>query len=294
MDQKVVITGGTGFLGKYLHEKFAADGFRVIIISRSSGVAWNDKNALIEALNGASLLINLAGKSVNCRYNDRNKKLIMMSRIQTTRLLGEAISECASPPAVWMNASSATIYRDEYSRPNTEADSITGNGFSIDVSKAWESTFFSFSSTATRMVALRITIVLGKDGGVIPIYKNLVRFGLGGRQGNGQQMFSWIHIEDMYRLIHFILANKSITGPVNCASPVAVTNEMFMSTFRAVMNVSFGLPGPKWLLSMGTVLIGTEPELIFKSRWVVPDKLLHAGFDFRYNEINEALKDLNR
>ncbi len=292
MKDKIVIAGGTGFVGNYLREKFESEGKDVIIISRSSGVTWHDESSLVEALNGAAMLINLAGKSVNCRYNERNKRLILNSRIQTTRLLGDAASKCTSPPKLWLNASTATIYRDEKTRPNTEMDGNTGEGFSVEVAKLWEETFYSFRLKEVRKVALRISIVLGKGGGVIPIFKKLTKLGLGGTQGSGEQMFSWIHIEDLYRMIKFIYENEDINGSVNCASPVPVTNNVFMRSMRKAMHVSFGLPGPKWLLEMGTVLIGTEPELIFKSRWVVPDKLQKAGYIFRFGEIEKALSDL--
>lgn len=292
MENKIVIAGGTGFLGNYLRKKYTEAGYNVIVIGRSAGVVWENKTALVDALNNAEVLINLAGKSVNCRYNENNKSLILNSRVRTTRLLGEALKQCHVPPKLWVNASGASIYRDVKDRPNTESDIETGEGFSVTVAKEWEKAFYAFTNAKTRMVALRISIILGKDGGVIPVYKKLVRFGLGGKQGSGQQMFSWIHIEDVYRALRFIQNKESISGPVNCASPNPVSNAELMRIFRKVMNVKIGFPGPKWLLEMGAVLIGTEPELIFKSIWVTPAALESADFKFEFGEIEPALRQL--
>ncbi len=292
MKKKIVIAGGTGFLGNYLESKFKEEGYEVLIISRAGAISWNNRSEMISALEGAELVINLAGKSVNCRYNEVNKGLILNSRLRTTKALGEAIQSCINPPKLWLNASTATIYRDEKERPNTESDGANGEGFSVEVGKQWEQMFYSFKTNNTRQVALRISLVLGKGGGVFPVYKNLVRFGLGGRQGDGKQMFSWIHIHDLFRLLCFVRDHENIVGPVNCASPEPLSNANLMKEFREAMHMKFGLPGPKWMLEMGAVLIGTEPELIFKSRWVVPQKLAEAGFNFQYPSMKSALKEL--
>lgn len=292
MKKKIVIAGGTGFIGNYLKLQFKSDGYEVLIISRDGEISWSNRSEMISALEGAEMVINLAGKSVNCRYNELNKGLIMSSRIRTTKALGEAIQSCINPPGLWLNASTATIYRDEKARPNTEADGATGEGFSVEVSKQWEHAFYSFKMDRTRQVALRISLVLGNGGGVFPVYKNLVRYGLGGRQGDGKQMFSWIHIHDFFRLICFVRDHENIVGPVNCASPEPLSNAQLMKEFREAMHMKFGLPGPKWMLEMGAVLIGTEPELIFKSRWVIPKKLTDAGFSFQFPTAKSALNDL--
>lgn len=291
--QKIVIAGGTGFIGQFLERKFMAEGLRVIIIARSQGkVHWDDEDAMIDALNGADMLINLAGKSVDCRYNEKNKAEILRSRTETTKLLGAAIRKCKQPPALWLNSSTATIYRHAEDKPMTERDGEIGSGFSVSVAKAWEEAFFSFDLQHTRQVALRIAIVLGKGGGVMVPYVSLVQHGLGGRQGSGHQMFSWIHLEDLYRVILFIRDHKEITGAVNCAAPQPVRNKEQMRIFRKLRQQKFGLPLPEWLLKIGAALIGTEPELVLKSRWVVPQRLKEYGFEFRYPTMEEALKDI--
>lgn len=294
MNKKIVIAGGTGFVGNYLTSKFREEGFEVCIISRNSEVRWSDKAALLNALEGADTLINLAGKSVNCRYNQRNKELILNSRLETTRLLGEMIQQCVNPPRLWMNASAATIYRDVQSRPNNESDLVYGEGFSVEVSKQWEQAFYDFKFEKTRQVAMRISIVLGRNGGVMPVYKNLVRFGLGGKQGSGKQKFSWIHIEDFFGIIQHVRSTQHISGPVNFAAPFPISNEVFMQKFRQIMGVKFGLPSFKWMLEIGAILIGTESELILRSRWVVSQKLNESSFQFQFPEIEGALKDLLR
>lgn len=189
--KKIVIAGGTGFIGTYIEKRLRDElGYEVKVISRNPQyISWDDQSAIIEALEGAELLINLAGKSVNCRYNERNRKEIMDSRVRTTRILGEAMLACEHPPELWVNSSTATIYRHAEDRPMTESTGEIGSGFSVDVATKWEETFFSYNLPNTRQAALRITIVLG-DGGVMGPYRNLVRFGLGGVQGSGKQMFS--------------------------------------------------------------------------------------------------------
>ena len=293
MNKKIVIAGGTGFIGTYLARKFTDSGYEVIIISRQpQHVNWNNKEAIIKALENAELLINLAGKSVDCRYNEKNKKEIFDSRINTTIVLGEAILLCNNPPELWINSSTATIYRHAEDRAMTEANGEIGKGFSVDVATSWEKAFFGFTLPNTRQAALRMAIVLGKEGGVIKPFKNLVRFGMGGKQGNGNQVFSWIHIEDVFKIIVFIDEHKTLKGVFNTAAPDPVTNKTLMELFRKNMNIKFGLPSPVWLLKTGAVLIKTETELILKSRWVIPEKLLLEGYQFKYKTIEEALKNI--
>jgi uncharacterized protein len=293
MIMKIVIAGGTGFVGKYLQQKYVALGYEVIIISRQANhLNWNDKPEIIAALENTTMLINLAGKSVDCRYNEKNKKEIYDSRIDTTKVLGEAILQCKNPPPLWINSSTATIYRHAEDRPMTEVGGEIGTGFSVGIATAWEKTFFEFSLHKTRQVALRMAIVLGKDGGVIYPLKNLVRFGLGGKQGKGNQMFSWIHIEDVFRCIEFVQQNEFVTGAINVSSPNPVVNSAFMQIFRKVMRIPFGLPTPTWLLKIGAVIIKTETELILKSRWVIPQKLMDWNFSFTFKTIDKALEDI--
>jgi uncharacterized protein (TIGR01777 family) len=290
MNKKIVIAGGTGFVGQYLFKKFEDSGYGVFIISRQSGhINWNNAGAITETLENSEMLINLAGRSVDCRYSKKNKKEIYESRIETTKTLGEAILKCKNPPELWMNSSTATIYRHAEDRPMTEDGGEIGSGFSVDVATNWEKTFFGFKLPNTRQVALRMAIVLGRDGGVISPLKNLVRFGLGGKQGKGNQMFSWIHIEDLFTVIIYLQQHKELSGIFNTSSPNPVNNLTLMQLLREKMKVKIGLPSPAWFLKTGAVIINTETELILKSRWVIPERLLQSGFEFRYLKIEDAL-----
>ncbi|MCT2536903.1 TIGR01777 family oxidoreductase [Aquibacillus koreensis] len=293
MKKHVVIAGGTGFIGSYLQHKFQEQGYKVSIISRQTPhISWKDQASIVQALEGAELLINLAGKSVNCRYNEKNKKAIMDSRTETTTILGNAILSCENPPKIWMNSSTATIYRHAEDRPMTEEGGELGEGFSVDVAKAWEETLLSFDLPNTRQIALRIAIVLGKGGGVMTPYKNLVRFGMGGVQGSGKQKFSWIHVEDLLQIILFLRDRHDLTGIFNVSAPNPVSNKELMTTIRRAMGVSFGLPAPRLMLEMGAIFIRTETELVLKSRWVIPERLEREGFQFSFPTLEKTIKDI--
>ncbi|MCC5944637.1 MAG: TIGR01777 family oxidoreductase [Bernardetiaceae bacterium] len=294
--KKIVIAGGTGFIGDYLTQKFEAQGYQVFIISRKqkykNTITWENKTKLVETINGAEILINLAGKSVDCRYTKSNKKKIKNSRVDTTRALGQAIVLCQQPPRLWINSSTATIYRHAEDRPMTESDGEIGSGFSVEVAKAWEQAFFDFKLRHSRQVALRIAIVLGDKGGALRPLKTLTKLGLGGKQGNGKQVFSWIHIEDLYQIILFLQKNEKLKGIFNCSTPNPVTNSELMNALREKLKALFGIPSPVWLLKFGAILIRTEVELILKSRWVLPERLLQEGFTFTYPNLNDALEDI--
>lgn len=293
--KKVILAGGTGFIGEYFQKRFEDLGYEVHVISRSNGnIQWQDQKGIVEALEGADLLINLAGKSVNCRYNTNNKNEIMISRVVTTNILGEAVQKCSVPPEVWLNSSTATIYRHADDKPMTEEDGEIGTGFSVNVATNWEDNFFALPTPGTRKVALRTAIVLGKHGGVMTPYENLVKFGLGGPQGSGKQMFSWIHVEDLHRVCLFIEDNKQLEGVFNCAAPNPVSNEELMRLLRERSNRSFGLPAPKWMLEIGSALIRTESELVLKSRWVIPARLEESGFTFQYPTLESTLEEILR
>lgn len=295
MKKKVVLAGGTGFIGNYLKEKFMSLGYEVPVISRQPRhISWHDPGAIAKALEHSALVINLAGKSVNCRYNRKNKEEILASRTETTRMVGEALLACTNPPPLWVNASTATIYRHAEDRPMTEENGDIGSGFSVEVAKAWERAFFSFDLPQTRQAALRIAIVLGGDGGVMIPYRNLVKFGLGGIQGSGNQKFSWIHVEDLYRVIRFLQEREDLSGVFNCSSPQPVTNRELMRQLRAAMNRTTGLPASKWMLEIGALLLRTETELILKSRWVIPERLEREGFKFKFNRLDSTLQNLLR
>ena len=289
----VVVAGASGFIGTYLRRRFQEDGWTVRTIGRkgtgSSTAAWHDDAGMVRVLNGAALVVNLAGRSVSCRYNRRNKAIIMDSRVATTKALGRAIAQCQEPPSTWLNASTGTIYRDARDRPQSEDDGDLGTGFSVGVAKAWEAALEAAVTPDTRKIPLRIAIVLGRGGGALAPFANLARLGLGGHMGDGRQKFSWIHVEDLYRSIRFLHARTAITGPVNVASPDVVSNQEMMRLVRRAYGARFGIPTPAWLLRAGAVLIRTETELVLKSRWVQPQKLLDAGFVYSQPELGRAL-----
>jgi uncharacterized protein len=288
--KKIVLAGGTGFVGNYLRDQFTQLGYEIIIISRNREcVQWNNEAGMIQALENAELVINLAGKSVNCRYTEKNKQEILKSRTETTEKLGKAILKCKNPPELWINSSTATIYRHAQDRPMTEKMGEIGSGFSVDVAKQWEESFFRFRLSKTRQAALRMAIVLGKEGGVFPVLANLVKFGLGGKQGSGLQKFSWIHIDDLFQLILFIQKKKNLTGVFNCSAPNPVDNSTLMCSLRSSMKIPIGLPSPKWLLEVGSIFIQTETELVLKSRWVLPERIVGEGFNFKYPLLKDAL-----
>ncbi|MEO2204579.1 TIGR01777 family oxidoreductase [Paenibacillus pabuli] len=290
--KKVVLAGGTGFVGQDFAQRFKKLGYEVLIISRQPGhIAWEDSNGIRQALEGAEMLINLAGKSVNCRYTDENRRIILESRTRTTRILGESVLACDHPPELWINSSTATIYRHAEDRPMTEKEGEIGSGFSVDVAKAWEQAFFEFNLPSTRQIALRIAIVLGK-GGVMEPLTNLVRFGLGGSQGAGTQLFSWIHIEDLFRMVLYLQQHPALEGVFNASSPHPVTNRQLMESLRHQMGVRIGLPSPRWMLELGARFIRTETELVLKSRWVIPERMEQEGFTFIYDTLDTALHDI--
>ena len=292
----VVLAGASGFIGRYVRSRFEQDGWDVRTIGRKgaggSSASWNDDDALTRVLNGADLVVNLAGRSVSCRYSARNRTSILESRVRTTEALGRAIAGCQEPPSTWLNASTGTIYRDARDRPQAENDGEPGTGFSVDVARAWETALDAAATPKTRKIPLRISIVLGPGGGALRPLANLARLGLGGHMGDGNQKFSWIHVEDLYRCMRFLHARTDITGPVNVASPDVVSNHELMRLVRRAYGKRFGLPTPAWLLHAGAVLIRTETELVLKSRWVLPQKLLSAGFIYRQPELGGALQQV--
>jgi uncharacterized protein (TIGR01777 family) len=295
---KIILAGGSGFIGRFLEKRFNQDGHQVKVLTRNpkkdNDIYWDGetKGEWMKSLKEADVLINMAGKSVDCRYTNRNKQLIYDSRLKSTAILDKVISEIDEPPKLWMNSSTATIYRHAEDRPMDEAKGEIGTGFSVDVATKWERTFFRQELPDTRRVALRTAIVLGKEGGALAPLKRLVQFGLGGKQGSGNQMFSWIHEEDVYRAVCHIIAHTEIEGPINLSSPNPLPNAEMMRSLRRNMNMPMGLPSPKWLLTVGAIFIRTETELVLKSRWVIPPKLQKSGFTFQYQHLDTALRDL--
>lgn len=299
--KRIVLAGGSGFLGKCIIEHHKLDS-HIIVLSRGKSRIinnvqyenWDGKNlgAWSIALENADVLINLNGKSVDCRYSKSNKKLIYSTRIESTEVLGKAVQLCKNPPKIWINSSSATIYRHSLDKAMDEETGEFGVGFSVDVCEKWENVFNTIKVDSTRKVAIRTAIVLGKNQGALKPLKILGKLGLGGKQGPGNQYFSWIHEQDFVNALDFIIANESLSGAINISSPNPINNENFMRSLRNAIHMPFGIPIPSWLLEIGAIIIQTETELILKSRWVVPKGLSNAGFKFKYARIDDALTDL--
>jgi len=307
---RIVIPGGSGQVGNILARHLHARGDSVVVLCRTTFpapwrvVAWDGVSLRhwVSELEKADVVINLAGRSVNCRYNRANCREIMESRTQSTRVLGEALHRLAAPPRLWMNASTATIYRHELDRPMDEVTGELGGNeldapsswrFSIDVAKRWEETFFSVSTPHTRKIALRSAMTMSPHhGGIFDVLLRLVRFGLGGAAGSGRQYVSWIHEADYLRAIDFLIANEEMTGCVNIAAPEPLPNSEFMSVLRKTWGRSVGFPASEWMLEWGALFLRTETELILKSRRVVPGRLLAAGFQFRFPDWPSAAQDL--
>lgn len=313
-NKKIIIAGGTGFIGQEMIRYFGKEN-KLVVLSRrlkhavnnrnqynsltpadlvnTRFVRWDGKNIgdWAAALEAADLLINLSGRSVNCRYTAKNKKEILDSRTDPVKAIGRAIGNCKIPPRLWINASSATIYRHATDVPQDEFTGEYHDDFSVRVCRQWEQSFYDQITPGTRKVALRMAITLGPGGVLIP-YFNLLKFGLGGKQGNGKQMFSWVHIDDTCRMIEWICENDNLEGTFNCCAPRPVTNREFMHILKKLTGQRIALPAYTWMLKMGAWLIGTETELILKSRWVVPTRILETGFRFNYPELEVAIADI--
>lgn len=310
---KIVIPGGTGQVGTVLARVFARDGHEVTVLSRGDASTgdWRvrhwDATTLGDwaaELEGADAVINLAGRSVNCRYTQTNRDLITNSRVNSVQVVGAAIAQCKHPPGVWLQASTATIYAHRFDAPNDEATGILGGAeagapdtwrFSTEVATAWERAANAIRLERTRKVLLRSAITMNPDpGSAFDMLLRLVRWGLGGRSGNGRQYVSWIHETDFVRAVTWLMANHSIQGTVNLASPNPLPNQEFMRTLREAWGIRVGLPSPDWLLEIGAAVIRTETELLLKSRRVVPGILLSKGFVFEFPTWAEAARDLCR
>ena len=307
---RIVIPGGSGQVGNVLARHFHAGGHEVVVLARSAPpvpwrvVQWNGKKigGWIAELEDADVVINLAGRSVNCRYTDANRQEIFDSRIKTTKLLGDAIGQLAHPPRLWINASTATIYRHIYDRPMDEATGeIGGNepdapakwGFSIQVATSWEKAFFDANTPNTRKIALRSTVMMSPDrGGIFDVLLGLVRAGLGGTAASGMQFVSWIHDADFLASVEYLIAHEEFAGPVNLASPNPLPNRDFMRALRKAWGTPIGLPASAWMLEVGSMFLRTETELVLKSRRVVPKRLMDAGFQFRFPDWPAAALNL--
>jgi uncharacterized protein (TIGR01777 family) len=306
---KIILAGGSGFLGGELAKHFGKLGWEVVILTRTPKsrpdqvreVAWDTKSLgnWTRELQGATAVANLTGRSVDCRYNAKNRREIMDSRVNSTRVVGEAIARCKTPPRVWLNSSTATVYQHTFGKPHDESsremDSATDakDAFSVEVAQAWERTLDEAKTPNTRKVALRTSMVLGLGrNSVFPVLRRLTKFGLGGRQGSGNQFVSWIHVEDFCRAIEWIITHDDLTGPINQCAPNPLPNKEMMKIFREVCRMPIGLPATEWMLEIGAFFLRTETELIFKSRRVVPGRLLQSGFEFHFPTFRAAIEDL--
>ena len=300
--KKIVIAGGTGFLGTCLTEFYEAKGWTVVILTRGSTrqqravqyVTWDGMNPgpWVDALEGAEALVNLNGRSVDCRYTEENKRLNYSSRLDATAILGAAVQRAKNPPKVWLNAASATIYRHAEDREMDEDTGEIGTGFSVDVCQAWEAVFAGTDTPGTRKILLRTGIVLGNHGGPLRPLKMLAKLGVGGRQGNGNQYCSWLHEQDFVHIVDFLIRHRETVGVYNVTAPTPIPNKHLTRALRRAVGMPIGIPLPAWLLDVGARIIQTEPELILKSRRVVPARLLQAGYTFQFATIEQALNDL--
>jgi uncharacterized protein (TIGR01777 family) len=309
---KVVIPGGSGQVGEVLARVLHAEGHSVVVLSRHPSprrwrvLSWDGETLgpWAAEIDGCDVVINLAGRSVNCRYHASNRRSIVDSRLRTTRSVGDAIAASKRPPCVWLQASTATIYAHRYDQPNDEHTGILGGHepdvpgtwtFSTDVARAWEQTFNEAPTSGTRKVALRSAITLSPDrGGIFDVLLGLVRHGLGGRAGDGRQFMSWIHHVDFVAAVRFLIERDDIEGAVNLASPHPLPNDAFMRELRAAYGARVGLNARQWMLEIGALLLRTETELILKSRRVVPARLLEHGFTFQFPHWHDAAADLCR
>jgi len=310
---KVVIPGGSGQVGQLLARHHHARGDEVVILGRTPTpatdapartLAWDAKTLgpWAEELDGADLVINLAGRNVNCRYSDANRREIMDSRVDSTRVVGQAIAAAKRPPPLWLQASTATIYAHRYDAPNDEATGIIAGDepgapdtwrFSIGVAKAWERTLDEAETPSTRKVALRSAMTMSPDrGSVFDVLLGLVRRGLGGTAGDGRQYISWIHGRDFLRALDYIAEHDELAGPINLAAPEPLPNAEFMRVLRQAWGTSIGLPAMRWMLELGAIFMRTETELVLKSRRVSPGRLLEHGFSFDFPSWPEAARDL--
>ncbi|WP_243694960.1 epimerase [Labedella populi] len=311
---RAVVTGAGGFVGSAIVADLRSQGYEIVTVGRAESgrahVAWGDAAGLDAAVDGAAVVVNLAGKNVSCRYSPRNRREILNSRTATTAAIARSITRSASPPPLWINASTATIYRHAMDRPMTESTGEIGEGFSVGVATAWEHAFFSPDLGGTRRVALRMAIVLGHGSALAPLL-GLARFGLGGRQldgrwwaprekraagafheyrpTHGRQMFSWVHLDDVLGIVRRVIADESIHGALNVCAPGPVDNGELMATVRRSVRMPVGIPLRRWMIELGALAMRTESELLLKSRWVVPERLTAMGYEFRHPELRGAV-----
>jgi uncharacterized protein (TIGR01777 family) len=303
---KIIIPGGTGLLGRILARAFRNEGHHVVVLSRNveaPAIYWDGRTLgpWTETLEGADVVINLAGRSVDCRYDEKHRAEILNSRVDSTRVLGQAIARASNPPRVWLQASTATIYSHRYDAPNDEYTGIIGGSegnvpdewrFSIEVAQAWEAAMDDVPTPHTRKVQLRSAMVMSPErGGAFALLRRHVSLGFG-RFGDGRQYMSWIHERDFVRAVSWLIEHEEVEGAVNLAVPNPVPNDEFMRVLRNAYGSHYGIPSSGWVLELGALVMRTEPELVLKSRRVVPARLLEQGFTFEFAEWEAAARDL--
>ncbi|GGT89952.1 TIGR01777 family oxidoreductase [Streptomyces violascens] len=307
---KIVIPGGTGQVGAILDRALTAAGHDVVVLTRrprrEREVGWDGETlgAWAEVVDGSDVVINLAGRSVSCRYTEANLRAMMDSRVRSAQVVGEAIGAAARPPKVWLQMSTATVYAHRFDAANDEATGIVGGaepdvpgywGFSVEIAKAWEAAQEEARTPDTRKVALRSAMVMSPDReGVFDVLLKMARLGLGGPVAGGRQYVSWIHDRDFVRAVEFLVARDDFTGPVNLAAPAPLPQRAFMRALRGAWGVPVGLPATKWMAELGAFALRSDTELLLKSRRVVPGRLLEAGFTFEHAEWEGAALDLVR
>lgn len=310
MKRRIILAGGSGFLGQIIARHLQPRGWTPVVLTRSprpqasfEELVWDGRTVgeWAKRLEGADAVLNLAGRSVNCRYTPENRRAIMDSRVDATRAIGQAIARCAQPPRAWLNCSTATIYQHTFGPPHDESSTDFAptpgarDEFSVAVGQAWEQALDDAQTPRTRKVPLRITLVFGTvEGGVFEILRRLARFGLGGRMGSGKQFVSWIHEEDFCRAVEWVLEHEEMSGPINLAAPNPVPNAEMMRQIRRICGIPIGLPATEWMLEVGAFVMRTETELLLKSRNVVPGRLLASGFRFHFPTMDSALLELEQ
>ena len=309
---KIVIPGGLGQVGRVLGRAFSANGDDVVVLARRrQSVPWRvcewdgkSRGDWFGEIDGADVVINLAGRNVNCRYNAKNRRQIMDSRVDSARIVGDAIAAAENPPRLWLQASTATIYTHRFDAANDDVSGEIGGSepdapeawrFSVAVAQAWEAATNEANTPRTRKVLMRSAITLSPDrGGIFDVMLGLVRKGLGGTAGNGKQYISWIHDLDFVRAVFWLIEHEELRGPINLSSPNPLPNKEFMRIFREAWGGRFGIPAAEWQLRLGAFFMRSETELMLKSRRVVPKLLTDSGFRFEFPEWEGAAKDLCR
>ena len=307
--KKIVIPGGSGQIGMVLTRWFQDQGHEVVVLTRGTkapgrSVKWDGKSEgdWFTEIDGADVVINLAGRTVNCRYTEENLKQMMDSRVDSTRIVGQAIDRAENPPAVWLQMSTATIYAHTFDEPNDEFNGEIGGGEpdapaywkrSIDIALAWEKALDDAPTQHTRKVAMRTAMLMSPDkDGILDVIKGLTRLGLGGTIGSGKQWVSWIHADDFCRAVEHVLTHQELSGAINFCAPNPLPQRQQMQELREVMGISVGLPATAWMARLGAVFMRTDAELVLKSRRVVPGRLLASGFEFDHANWKPAIQNL--